>query len=211
MVHILYVSPLSRNHRVKHRVTVYLFWHPWTALALPIPCQLVPSCLLLLALLLPASITSLCRQGTIGSPFIYFDVLGPLSHSPLSLFPLSYPVPPSGSLSRLLSFPSLPGLYRTLLPWDHRFGVHGWFSLTRSLSLSPSRLPSSPVTILAFIDGSRALPPSLTLPMCLLPSRAPSSALPLALLLSRSPPPSPSSLSLFPASIAVHLPTNKGT
>ena len=59
--------------------------------------SLGPSCSLSLALLFPASITSLCRQGTIESPIIYFGILGRFSRSPSLSYP-SFP-PSSGSLS----------------------------------------------------------------------------------------------------------------
>ena len=146
------------------------------------------------------------------------DYLFRRSWTALALSPI--PVPPI--LSRTSLCLALPAALLSLTPWplSHPPAIgsslrRSWMVLTRSLpipvTLSLALLPHYHLSISAFIDGSRALPPSIALPICLLPSRAPSSALPLALLLSHSPPPSPSSLSLFPTSIAVHLPTNKGT
>lgn len=105
---------------------------------------------LLLALLIPTSITSFCHQGIIRSPLIYFSILGQLLCSPLS---------PSSSL---------------------------WLDL---LGCSPS-IPHAPNLFPSLVHSP--------LPFLLLLS------------LSCSPPPS-SSLLLFPTSITVCFPMDKGT
>ena len=182
---------------------IYLGVHPWHS-------SLSPSLL--------APLSSAHRQGTIGSPFIYFSVLGRLSRSPslsISLIPpwLALPGalpsltpwptccqgiisrPPSLSLGPSCS-PSSSPLYHILFPSrDHRVTVY-LFSVHDG-SRCPQGIIGSPFIYFGIHDGSRALRPSLALPISLLPLCAPSSILPLALSLSRSLPPSPSSLPLF--------------
>lgn len=98
---------------------------------------------LLLALLIPTSITSFCHQGIIRSPLIYFSILGQLLCSPLS---------PSSSLwLDLLGCSPFP---------------HSQASITSSCRHG---IIWSPTIYFSVYDGSCVLPPSLMLPICFLP------------------------------------------
>ena len=181
--HSFVISALSRNHRVNHQVTNYLFQCSWMVLmpSLPIPCPL------LLALSHPSSSQLLSHP---------FAIKGPSGHC---LFISAFL-----DSSHALPYPCTSSLWLDLSGWSPF--PHSQASITSSCCHG---VIWSPTIYFSVHDGSHALPPSLVLPICLLPSCTPSSILPLTLSLSCSPPP-PSSLLLFPVSITVHFPTDKG-